>query len=111
MADAKAGHIMQQHTCDAPSLLGNDDLAILVVTAVGAHVMRKLHGAATGAGGTRGGIDLHIGGTTVMRTDASLLFLRYWHVDLPYYFTLRHCLRASSDNSILAAQMYSDYLD
>ena len=65
-------------------LLGNDDLAVLVVAAVGAHVMRKLHRVTTGAGGTRGGADLHVGRTTAMRGAAALLLLRYWHVDLPH---------------------------
>ena len=71
-------------------LLGDDDLAVLVEPAVGADVMRKLHGAATGARGTRGGIDLHVGRTTVMRANATLLLLRYWHDDLPYILTVRH---------------------
>ena len=66
-------------------LLGDDDLAILVVTAVGADVMRKLHGAATGARGLSSGRNLHVGGPTTVRTDATLLLFRYWHDDLSYY--------------------------
>ena len=65
-------------------LLGNDDLTILVEPAVGAHVVRELHGTAAGAHGTCGGGDLHVRGATGMRLSATLFLLRYCHVDLPY---------------------------
>ena len=64
-------------------LLGDDDLTVLVIPAVGAHVVRKLHGTATRAGGTRGSLDLHVGGTAGMGCSAALLLLWYWHDDLP----------------------------
>ena len=64
-------------------LLGDDDLAVLVEAAVGAHTVRKLHSAALRADGTRGSAHLHVRGTTVMGSGAAFFVLRYCHDDLP----------------------------
>ena len=65
-------------------LLGNDNLAVLVETAAGAHVVRKLDSAATGARGLSRSRDLHVSGTTGVSADTTLLLFRYGHSDLPY---------------------------
>ena len=67
-------------TCCEKSLLGNDDLAVLVVTAVGAHVVRELGGAALRAHGARRSGELAVGRTTGVGGAAALLLLGYCHV-------------------------------
>ena len=73
----------QAIACHAPRLLGDDDLTILIIAAVGADVMGKLDGAAARADGAGGGVNLHVGGTTRVSGSAALFLLRYWHDDLP----------------------------
>ena len=75
---------LERHRIQSIPLLGNDNLAILVEATVGADVMRKLDGAATRANGARRGVNLHVGGTTGVSADTTLLLFRYGHSDLPY---------------------------
>ena len=69
-------------------LLRDDDLAVLIVAAVGAHVVRQLDGMAARADRARGSADLHIGRATGVSGTATLFLLRYWHDDLPYMVML-----------------------
>ena len=75
---------LERHRIQSIPLLGNDNLAVLVETAAGAHVVRKLNSAATGARGLSRSRDLHVGGTTGVSADTTLLLFRYGHSDLPY---------------------------
>ena len=61
-------------------LLGNDDLAILVVAAVGAHVVRKLGGTTLRADGASRSRELAVSRTTSVGGAAALLLLGYCHV-------------------------------
>ena len=61
-------------------LLGDDDLAVLVVTAVGAHVVRELRGAALRADGASRSRELAVSRTTGVSGAAALLLLGYCHV-------------------------------
>ena len=83
MADSMSRPCHTHFEQEVSYLLGNDDLAVLVVTALGAYVMRELSGTATGAGALRGSRNLHVRRTTTMRANAALLLFRYWHDDLP----------------------------
>jgi hypothetical protein len=67
-------------------LHGDDDLAILVVAAVRAHVMRKLRCTALWANGTSRSGELAVGRTTSVRGAATLFLLRYCHLDLSLTF-------------------------
>ena len=60
-------------------LLGLDDLAVLVETAVAANAMRKLHFAALRANGTGGSCDLVVDAATSMSASAAHFTLRYCH--------------------------------
>ena len=75
---------LERHRIQSIPLLGNDNLAVLVETAAGAHVVRKLDSAATGARGLSRSRDLHVSGTTGVSADTTLLLFRYGHSDLPY---------------------------
>ena len=75
---------LERHRIQSIQLLGNDNLAVLVETAAGAHVVRELDSAATGARGLSRSRDLHVGGTTGVSADTTLLLFRYGHSDLPY---------------------------
>lgn len=75
---------LERHRIQSIQLLGNDNLAVLVETAAGAHVVRELDSTATGARGLSRSRDLHVGGTTGMGADTTLLLFRYGHSDLPY---------------------------
>ena len=75
---------LERHRIQSIQLLGNDNLAVLVETAAGAHVVRELNSAATGARGLSRSRDLHVSGTTGMGADTTLLLFRYGHSDLPY---------------------------
>ena len=75
---------LERHRIQSIPLLGNDNLAVLVETAAGAHVVRKLDSAATGASGLSRSRNLHVGGTTGVSADTTLLLFRYGHSDLPY---------------------------
>lgn len=63
-------------------LLGDNDLAVLVVATVGAHMMRQLGGAATGAHRAARCRELAVCRTAGVGGTATLLLLRNCHVDL-----------------------------
>ena len=75
---------LERHRIQSIQLLGNDNLAVLVETAAGAHVVRELNSTATGARGLSRSRDLHVGGTAGVSADTTLLLFRYGHSDLPY---------------------------
>jgi RsmE family RNA methyltransferase len=90
--------------CLEAALLGDDDLAVFVVTTVGAHVMRKLGSAALRADRTAGSNELAVGRTTGMGGSATLLLLRNCHLRTSLDSTRprcgRPCLSFARQNTI-----------
>ena len=64
----------------ADRLLGDDDLAIPVITAVPADMVRQFHRTATGARGTALGLDHIVRAATRMRAGTTGFPLRYSHL-------------------------------
>ncbi len=62
-------------------LLGDNDLAVLIVAAVRAHVVRQLGGTATRAHGPGRSGDLAVGRTTGARGCTALFLLRNCHLE------------------------------
>ena len=71
------------HLLKGENLLGLDDLAVLVDTAIGAYAMRKLDLAALRANGTRRCIHAVVSAAARMSTDTAHALFRYCHFKSP----------------------------
>ena len=75
----------------AQSLLGFDDLTVLVETAARAYAMRKLHFAALRANGASRSADAIVSATTSMSAGAASSLLRYCHDLFSFFNKPRFC--------------------